>query len=601
METYGSTRYRTRYCGDLGVEDIGKEVKVAGWTEVIRSHGNLVFIDLRDRSGVIQLRLDARESPQFMEMADTARRGWVLNAHGTVIARPEGMVNPKLATGGVEINVQDFAILGQSEPYPFPMTSAAEIDETIRLRYRYLDLRRPALQQNLIRRHHMTQAARAFLDRVGFIEVETPFLIGTTPEGARDFLVPSRLQRGSCYALPQSPQLMKQMLMVAGFDRYYQFARCMRDEDLRADRQPEFTQIDLEMSYVGLDDIIPIGEGVVAEIAKVARGIELPMPFPRMSWLEAMENYGTDKPDLRFGLRIHGVPAEFMETVPIARDLGPGVSARYLPVPAAFGALSRSAADWLVENAAKESGCKVSWLKLTAEGAAGPLGKNLVGPLREHMLASLGEARGGEAVVFVAAGKTWVHAAKCLGSLRGTIAEQCGAVDREALKFLWVTEFPLLERDEERDCWAPAHHPFTSPLEEDLAVLESAPSTVRSTAYDMVLNGTELSSGSIRIHDREIQRRVFSVLGIGEDEARAKFGFLMEALSYGAPPHGGMAIGYDRLVMLLLGATSLREVIAFPKTSSGKDLMFGAPSPPNRQQLSDLGLKWISDAPKPAL
>jgi len=592
METYGSTVYRTHYCGELGAGDTGKEVKVAGWTETIRSHGNLIFIDLRDRSGVVQLRLDAAQSPQFMEMADAARRGWVLNAHGTVIGRPEGMINPKLATGAIEINVQDFKTLNPSEPYPFPLTAVNESDESLRLRYRYLDLRRPVLQQNIIRRHHMTQAARAFLDRAGFIEVETPFLIGTTPEGARDFLVPSRLQRGTCYALPQSPQLMKQMLMVAGFDRYYQFARCMRDEDLRADRQPEFTQIDLEMAFIGLENIMAIGEGVVAEIVKVARGIELPMPFPRLSWAEAMDRYGSDKPDLRFGLRIHSVPAELAGTLPIGRDFGVGASFRYLPVPASFGQLSRSAADRLAESAGQDTGSKVSWLKLTAEGASGPLGKNLAAPLREHMLAALDPARE-DAVVFVAAGRNYVQASKCLGSLRCVIAEQCGKVDREALKFLWVTEFPLLEWDEETRNWAPAHHPFTSPLAEDLAILESAPERVRSTAYDMVLNGTELSSGSIRIHSRDIQKRVFHVLGIGDEEAQAKFGFLLEALSYGAPPMGGMAIGYDRLVMLLLGAGSLREVIAFPKTSSGKDLMFGAPSPPTRQQLADLGLKWM--------
>jgi aspartyl-tRNA synthetase len=586
--THASTPFRTHYCGELRVDHLGNAVKLVGWTEGTRNHGNLIFIDLSDRSGVVQLRLDATESPQFLEMADTARRGWVLCAHGKVTQRPEGMVNPKLATGAIEISVQDLVILNRSQPYPFPLNAGTKIDESIRLQYRYLDLRRPRMQRNIIVRHHMTQAARQFLNGAGFIEVETPFLIGTTPEGARDFLVPSRLQRGTCYALPQSPQLLKQMLMVAGFDRYYQFARCMRDEDLRADRQPEFTQLDLEMSFVRLDDLMAIGEGAVAEVTKVACGVELPTPFPRMTWAEAMDRYGSDKPDLRCGLTIHSVPPAMAGDVPITRPFGPEASLRYLPVPASVGQLSRSAADRLAEDTSKASGCTVSWLKLTADGASGPLAKAASGELRNHLQASVE----GESLVFMCAAGTYRQASTTLGGLRGVIAEQLGVIDGSVLKFVWITEFPLFEWDQETGKWAPAHHPFTAPLSEDLAILESAPERVRSTAYDLVLNGTELSSGSLRIYDSEVQKRVFGVLGIGNEEAKAKFGFLLEALSYGAPPHGGMAIGYDRLVMLLLGATSLREVIAFPKTSTGKDLMFGSPSPPSPHQLVELGLRW---------
>jgi len=591
---HGRRFRRTCYCGELGEAHLGATVSVLGWVDSMRPHGKLAFINVIDRTGVVQLQVDGATTPELLELANGLHKGWVVQAEGLVQPRPAQSLNVEMKTGRVEIAVTKLEVLNRCKPSPIT-NAEGEGGEALRLHYRYLDLRRPKLRDNIIMRHRVTQAARHYLNARGFIEVETPMLIGTTPEGARDYLVPARLHPGTCYALPQSPQLLKQMLMIAGFDRYYQFARCMRDEDLRADRQPEFTQIDIETSFLDIDEIFEYAEGAVAAIVQEARGIDVPRPFPRMTHARALELYGTDKPDLRFGLPIGTLPEALASKLALAADARPA-SVRFLTIPSSVAAPSRQVIDATTTAAKNQFGRAPSWLKIAGDAFSGPFAKQIPDAERAAFSAAFHPApleSGESLLVFVAAADSFAHASHTLGLVRNLIGQAASLADPDRLEFLWVTEFPLFERDADTGALFPSHHPFTAPMHEDLDCLDTNPIATRSTAYDMVLNGLELGSGSIRIYDMELQRRIFQVIGMSDEEARRKFGFLMEALEFGAPPHGGLALGHDRLVMLLLKAPSLRDVIAFPKSTSGRELMFGAPSAPTKEQLDVLNLQWI--------
>jgi aspartyl-tRNA synthetase len=585
---------RSHACGELRADHAGQTVTLMGWAHRRRDHGGLVFVDVRDRSGLTQCVFDPAGAADAHARAQGIRSEFVIAVRGEVAPRPPGTENPRLATGAVEVHARELRILNEARPLPFAIEDRTEVDELVRLQYRYLDLRRPALQRNFILRDRVCRTVRDVLHREGFLEVETPVLTRSTPEGARDFLVPSRLNRGSFYALPQSPQLFKQLLMVAGFERYFQIVRCFRDEDLRRDRQPEFTQIDIETSFLDRDDFLPLMEGLVAEVFRVARGIELPRPFPRLSYDRAMEQYGSDKPDLRFGLALEDVTGLFRggQFQAFAQVAAEGGAIKALRVPGAGGA-SRKETDELVA-AAKASGAKgLVWVKVTAEGLQSPVARFLE-PLREPLLAAV-HAEVGDLVMLV--GDAPVTAATVLGRLRVDLAHRHGLVpvDRHAL--VWVVDFPLVEWSDEEHRWQAMHHPFTAPRDQDLALLDSAPAAARAKAYDLVLNGQEIGGGSIRIHQQAIQQKLFELLGIGKAEARAKFGFLLDALEFGAPPMGGIAFGLDRLVAVLAGEESIREVIAFPKTQKGSDPMTEAPAPVAAAQLRELGLS-VLDFPK---
>ena len=578
---------RTHYCGKLSEKEIDQEVVLEGWVNRRRDLGGLIFIDLRDREGLVQVVVDPN-SPAY-EVADAARGEYVLRVTGKVRARPEDQVNPDMATGQVEVVASEIEILNQAETPPFAIDAswrgeedpAERVSEDLRLKYRYIDLRRKKMLERLWLRHRVIKAIWDFLHDEGFIQVETPFLTRSTPEGARDFLVPSRLEPGKFYALPQSPQLFKQMLMISGVDRYFQIARCFRDEDLRADRQPDFTQLDMEMSFVDQEDIWEINERLVAHVFRQALGVELPLPFPRMPYHEAMERYGADKPDTRFGLELR--PAEdvfdgsgFNTFASVVAD---GGVIRGLIAPAE---LSRKQIAKL-EEVAKRYGAKgLAWVKMTAEGPSGGVAKFL----EADTLRSWG-LQAGQTALFVA--DRWQTALEALGQVRLALAEMLN-IERQGWNFLWVVDFPLLEWDEDRQTWTYMHHPFTSPHEEDLPLLESEPGKVRAKAYDLVLNGTEVGGGSIRIHKPELQQKMFEVLGISRDEAEEKFGFFLEALRYGAPPHGGIAWGLDRFLALMSGAGSIRDVIPFPKTQSGRDPLTDAPAAVSAEQLAELHL-----------
>jgi len=584
---------KRRGAGTITVEDVGSRVRLQAWVQRRRDLGGLLFLDLRDRSGVVQVVARPDERPEVGQALAPVRSEWVVEIEGTVARRAPAQVNRDLSTGEVEVVAESVQVLSRSEPPPFPLDGKVDAAEETRLRYRFLDLRRPDLQKNFLLRARVTHEVRAYFHEQGFIDVETPILTKSTPEGARDYLVPSRVHRGSFYALPQSPQLFKQILMVAGFERYVQIARCFRDEDLRADRQPEFTQIDVEMSFPTEEDVFELVEGLAARVFPLA-GIEPPVPFPRLTWAEAMERYGSDKPDLRFGLPISDLSAllgesgfrGFKETV-----AGGGV-VRGFAVPGAAEA-SRKEVDGWVETARRHGAAGV----LTLRRKGGETVFQVKGALTEAEIQGAAEALGLEegGLALIVAAQAPV-AANALGALRLELARHYKLIPEGKHAFLWVTGFPLLEWDAEAGRWFAMHHPFTSPDPRDLDRLGSDPGSVRARAYDLVMDGTELGGGSIRIHDPELQGRMFEILGISPEEAESRFGFFLEALRYGAPPHGGIALGLDRIVMLLAGATSLRDVIAFPKTASATDLMTEAPSGVDAKQLRELGIGLVREA-----
>jgi len=581
---------RTHYCNDISEKDLDREVTVLGWVHRRRDHGGVVFVDLRDRSGLVQAVFNPQESPLAHQKADTLRSEYVIGVQGVVRRRPEGMENPKLSTGAVEIKASSLAIFNRSRTLPFNLDEDREVDEAIRLRYRYLDLRRETLQNNLLMRHRATKLTRDYFDERGFLEIETPFLTRSTPEGARDYLVPSRVNPGSFYALPQSPQLFKQLLMIGGMDRYFQIARCFRDEDLRADRQPEFTQVDLEMSFVREEEILELMEGWIAMLFRELRGRELPLPFPRMSYEEAMESYGVDNPDLRFGLQMKEITDTVRESpLKIFQQVvqeGGVIKAFRFPGGAA---LSRREVESL-DGLAKEWGAGgLIWGKCTDKGFQSPVAKFLTEEMTENLIRRM-EAAPGDLLLVMAGPREQVNT--LLGRLRLEVARQAGLLRTDESAFVWVLDFPLFERDGEGQITS-KHHPFTAPRQEDLDLLETDPERCRSQAYDLVMNGIEIGGGSIRIHREDIQSRVFSVLGVSQEEAEEKFGFLLEALSMGTPPHGGIAFGLDRLTMLLAGAGSLREVIAFPKTQKASCLLTRSPAPVNPEQLKELHIRAV--------
>ena len=580
---------RTHRCGEPTAAMIGHEICVMGWVQRRRDHGGLIFIDLRDREGIVQLALDPDRDAASHQKAELVRNEFVVAARGRVSARPEGTINPRMKTGEVEIEVSELLILNRSETPPFMIDEFTEVAENIRLKYRYLDLRRPALQRNLMMRHLVARTVRTYLDSQGFLEVETPVLTKSTPEGARDYLVPSRVNVGNFYALPQSPQLFKQLLMVSGFDRYFQIVKCFRDEDLRADRQPEFTQIDCEMSFVNRDDVIGTMEGLIAAIFKEAIGLDVTLPMPRLTYAEALRRFGVDNPDMRFDL----------ELVDLTTEVAGSQFKVFADVAAAGGLVKalnvKGGADFSRKDLdgftdfVKIYGAKgLAWVKVTDEGWQSPIAKFF----NAEELATLNKALAsevGDLLLFVA--DTAAVTNESLGRLRGHLGQRLGLASKDEYRFVWVTDFPLLEWDAEAKRHVAVHHPFTSPLEEDIPLLDSDPGRARAQAYDLVLNGSEVGGGSVRIHDQAVQSRLFELLGIGEEEAQMKFGFLLDALSYGAPPHGGIAFGLDRLMMILTGADSIRDVIAFPKTQKATCMLSDAPNEVDEKQLVELGIK----------
>jgi len=588
----GETIYgmkRTHMCTELSAADVGKKVTVMGWVQKRRNLGSLLFIDLRDRTGIVQLVFNDQTEKELFEKAETVRSEYVIAVSGEVARRAPEAINPSMKTGEIEILASELRILSKAETPPFHIEENSDVNEAMRLKYRYLDLRRPDMQANLMLRHKVAKVARDYFDQNGFLEIETPVLIKSTPEGARDYLVPSRVHPGKFYALPQSPQLFKQLLMVAGYDRYIQIAKCFRDEDLRADRQPEFTQIDLEMSFVDMDDVITVNEGFIKRVFKEVLGVEVDTPFLRMPYQEAMDRFGSDKPDMRFGM-------ELVDVSGLVKGCGFGVfsnavanggSVRAINAKGC-GKFSRKEIDSLTEFVKTYGAKGLVWIAVEESGIRSSIAKFFS---EEEMDALLKKtcAEPGDLILFVADKNQVVY--DSLGALRVEIAKRLGILNDMEYRFLWVTEFPLFEFDEEENRWVAKHHPFTSPMDEDIEFLESDPGRVRSKAYDIVLNGTEIGGGSIRIHMQDLQQRMFRLLGLSREEAQAKFGYLLEAFKYGVPPHGGMAYGLDRLVMLMAGRNSIRDVIAFPKVQNASDLMIEAPDAVDPKQLEELHLK----------
>lgn len=582
---------RTHTCGELRASDIGKTVTLNGWVDVRRDLGGVVFIDLRDRYGKTQVVFNPQRNPKTHQTAADLRSEYVISVTGKVERRPAGTENPQISTGEIDITADELMILSKAETSPFPIEDQIDVNEELRLKYRYLDLRRKPMQQNLLVRHKMYQIVHDYFDRLGFIEIETPVLMKSTPEGARDYLVPSRVHRGKFYALPQSPQTYKQILMVAGFDRYVQIVKCFRDEDLRADRQPEFTQIDLEMSFVDEEDVFSVTEGLMARFFKEIRGIEIQPPFPRLSYKEAMETYGSDKPDMRFDLQLTNLKDAvadgdfrvFSETIKkggiVAGLIAPGC-ANY----------TRNQLDMLTDYSKSIGAGGLVWMRVTENGVETPvekfLGKDTLNAIRNTMKALTGD-------LLLIVSDTWTKAYTILGSLRLEMARRLNLIDEKKSTLAWITDFPMFQYDEAEKCYAAVHHPFTSPKMEDVSLLDVDPGKVHARAYDLVLNGTEIGGGSIRIHESKLQQKVFNLLGIDDDEAKQKFGFMLDAFRYGAPPHGGIAFGFDRICMLLTGEKSIRDVIAFPKTTSAFSLMDNCPSEVDPKQLKELYIKIV--------
>lgn len=578
---------RTRYCGEFRAEHAGEEAVVFGWVQRQRDLGQLIFVDLRDRTGIVQLAFDESTSREVFEKAASVRGEYVLAARGEVRVRTAK--NAEIPTGDVEIAVKELRILSKAETPPFEIVENSTTAEAIRLKYRYLDLRRPDLQRNLLLRHKIAKAARDYFDEQGFIELETPMLIRSTPEGARDFLVPSRLHHGEFYALPQSPQLYKQLSMVAGFDRYVQLARCFRDEDLRADRQPEFTQIDLEMSFVDVEDVLAVGEGFMQAVYRRVLDTEVALPLPRLTYTEAMERYGSDKPDIRYGMEI----ADLSDAVRgcgfdvFASALEGGGTVRAVTAKNAVSTLTRKEVDKLTEFV-KGIGAKgLAWVRWTEDAVSSSFGKFMTEDEMARLLAAAGAEKGD--VVLIVADTVKKHVLTTLGALRVELANRL-QIEKKGLGLLWITEFPFFEYDEEQGQYVAMHHPFTAPLDECIPYLDAAPDKVFAKAYDLVLGGIELASGSIRITDPELQGHMFRALGLSDEEAHEKFGYLTDAFQYGAPPHGGMGIGLDRLVMQMLGAATLRDVVAYPKVQNMTELMTECPAAVDEAQLEELGI-----------